>query len=372
MDFGIGFLTSNVMLPILNFLYQIVPNYGMAIVLLTLVVKVALWPLTAGSIRNMRKMQVVQPEMQRRMKEAQEKYKNDPQQLQTETSSIYKEFGNPLAGCLPLVVQMPVLFALFATLRGSPFGDIVQITPVYVKPTTEIAQPRLEGTSGTHPVYLSDGLKEREDVVFKPTSVTLPVGQSARLSITQANGQPFAPPPNLKPLFEVVSGKDKVQIDPVTGLVKGLAVGDAQVHVTVPGFAAKSSFLFIQQIGRSGISGKDGIYWDNLFMTVLFGISLYFSQQLTGKNNPNMTDQQKQINKFTPFIFSGMFVFFPLPAGVLLYILLSNLFQVAQTLILYREPLPENIQRLIDQQKRKDESDQPLPFEGKTRRKKKA
>jgi YidC/Oxa1 family membrane protein insertase len=372
MDFGIGFLTNNVMLPILDFLYGIVPNYGVAIVLLTLIIKGALWPLTAGSIRNMRKMQVVQPEMQRRMKEAQERYKDNPQKLQEETAAIYKEFGNPLAGCLPLLVQMPVLFALFATLRGSPFGDIVHMATVHVKPTTELTQVQPEGTSSPHVVYLSNALKEREQIVFKPNSVNVPVGQTARFEVLQTNGQSFTPPANLKPIFEIVSGNDKATINPDTGVLQAIATGDAQVHVTVPGVAAKSSFLFIEQIGRSGINSKDGIHWDNLLMTILFGVTLYFSQTLTSKNNPNMTEQQKQINKLTPFIFSGMFVFFPLPAGVLLYILLSNLFQIVQTLILYREPLPENIQRLLDQQKRKEEGEKPLPFESKPRRKKKA
>ena len=124
MDFGIGFLSNNVMIPILDLFYGIVPSYGLAIVALTLVIRFALYPLSAGSIRNMRRMRVAQPVMQKRVKEVQERYKDDPARQQAEMSALYKEFGNPLAGCLPVLVQMPVLFALFATLRGSPFSDI--------------------------------------------------------------------------------------------------------------------------------------------------------------------------------------------------------------------------------------------------------
>lgn len=368
MDFGVGFLTNNVMLPILDFLYRIVPNYGVGIVLLTLIVKGLLWPLGAGSIRNMRKMQVVQPEMQRRTKEIQEKYKNDPERLRQEMSGIYKEYGNPFAGCLPLVVQMPILFALFATLRGSPFGDTMQMTNVQIKPTTELSQVQAEGKSGSHTIYLNEQ-RERAQVVFEPTSAKVPVGQSLQFKVESSGGQPFTA---LPVRYEIASGADKARIS-ADGLLTASAVGDVNVHTTVPGIAAEKGFLFIEQLGRIGISGKDGIHWDVMIMIVLFGISLYFSQNYTASKNPNMTDQQKQINKITPFVFSGMFVFFPLPAGVLLYILLSNLFQILQTYILYREPLPENIQRIVDQSRRKEEGDKPLPFENnKTRRKKKA
>ncbi|MGB3135534.1 MAG: membrane protein insertase YidC, partial [Nodosilinea sp.] len=102
MDFGIGFLTNNIMLPILDFFYGIVPSYGLAIVALTLVIRFALYPLNAGSIRNMRRMKVAQPLMQKRVKEIQERYKDNPTKLQEEMSGVYKEFGNPLAGCFPV------------------------------------------------------------------------------------------------------------------------------------------------------------------------------------------------------------------------------------------------------------------------------
>ena len=124
MDFGVSFLSNNVMLPILDFFYRIVPSYGLAIVALTLVVRFAVYPLSANSIRSMRRTRITQPIMQKRVKEIQERYKEDPAKQQEEMSKLYKEFGNPLAGCLPVLLQMPVLFALFATLRGSPFSDV--------------------------------------------------------------------------------------------------------------------------------------------------------------------------------------------------------------------------------------------------------
>jgi hypothetical protein len=77
MDFGISFLSNNVMLPILDFFYGIVPSYGLAIVALTLVIRFALFPLNAGSIRNMRRMRITQPLMKKRQEEIQKLYKDD-------------------------------------------------------------------------------------------------------------------------------------------------------------------------------------------------------------------------------------------------------------------------------------------------------
>lgn len=99
MDFGVGFLSNNVMLPILDFFYGIVPSYGLAIIFLTLVIRFALYPLNVGSIRNMRRMKVISPVMQRRMRELQEKYRDDPQKLREAQAKLYSELGaNPLGG----------------------------------------------------------------------------------------------------------------------------------------------------------------------------------------------------------------------------------------------------------------------------------
>jgi YidC/Oxa1 family membrane protein insertase len=98
---------------ILAFLYSVIPNYGVAIIGLTVLVRLLLFPLTAKQARSMQKMQVIQPELKR----LQAQYKNDRQKLNEEIMKFYKENQvNPMAGCLPLVLQMPVFFALFKVL----------------------------------------------------------------------------------------------------------------------------------------------------------------------------------------------------------------------------------------------------------------
>src|SRR6476660_6903689 len=100
---------------ILAFFYSIIPNLGVAIILLTILVMLILFPLTAKQAKSMIAMQRAQPEI----KKLQAKYKNDRQKLNEEMMKFYKENQiNPLGGCLPLLAQMPVFIALYQTLRN--------------------------------------------------------------------------------------------------------------------------------------------------------------------------------------------------------------------------------------------------------------
>ncbi len=100
----------------LNLFHGIFHNYGVSIILLTLLVRILFWPLTHKSTESMRRMQEIQPEI----KALQEKYKKDPQRMQQETMRLYKEkHVNPMGGCLPMFVQIPVFIALFTVLRNA-------------------------------------------------------------------------------------------------------------------------------------------------------------------------------------------------------------------------------------------------------------
>jgi YidC/Oxa1 family membrane protein insertase len=98
----------------LSHLYDVIPNYGVAIILLTLAIRVLLLPLGLKQIRSMQAMQALQPQI----KSLQQKYKGNKQKLNEEMMKLYKERGvNPLAGCLPMLLQLPVLIALYSVLR---------------------------------------------------------------------------------------------------------------------------------------------------------------------------------------------------------------------------------------------------------------
>jgi YidC/Oxa1 family membrane protein insertase len=109
---------------LLNWLYQItgsfgLANYGIAIILLTVLIKVVLYPLTKKQMKSMLAMQQLQP----KVKEIQDKWKDrDPEKMQQMIMDLYKENNvNPASGCLPLLVQMPILFALYRSLFDFPY-----------------------------------------------------------------------------------------------------------------------------------------------------------------------------------------------------------------------------------------------------------
>jgi YidC/Oxa1 family membrane protein insertase len=371
MDFGIGFLSNNVMLPILDFFYGIVPSYGLAIVALTLVIRFALYPLSAGSIRTMRRTRVTQPLMQKRVKEIQERYKDNPAKMQEEMGAVYKEFGNPLAGCLPVLLQMPVLFALFATLRGSPFSDINYNVNLQIFPQEQIE--RIQPQAFTTPpqnIYITDGVHARVAAIL-PSGNRLVVGDKTKIDFQTPEGKPFSalaaeyPDTNLTSRWKVTKGEERVKVD-ANGNIEALQPGDVTVQATIPGLAANKGFLFIDALGRVGAFDEDGtIHWDIVGMVIAFGLSLYLNQVLSGQGSTSNNPQQDTVNKITPIIFSGMFLFFPLPAGVLMYMLIANIFQTLQTYIVSREPLPENLQKLVEAEQKTadDKGRQSLPFE---------
>lgn len=381
MDFGISFLSNNLMLPILDFFYGIVPSYGLAIVALTLVIRFALYPLNAGSLRNMRRMKVAQPLMKERVDQIQKLYKENPAKQQEEMSKVYKEFGNPLAGCFPLLLQMPVLFALFATLRGSPFSDINYSVNVQVLPKEQIAnvQPQAFATPPQN-IYVT-GTIHAPLVGVIPGGDKLGVGDTTKIDFQTPEGKPLKALAaenkseiDFEPRWTVIKGEEIVKVDE-QGNITALAPGEATVQGTIPGLASNKGFLFIEALGRVGAIDSDGtIHWDILVMILGFGISLYINQTLSGQaQGPNDNPQQATVNKLTPVIFSGMFLFFPLPAGVLMYMLIANIFQTVQAFILSREPLPENLQKIVDEAEAKTKKDQGLdamPFEPKRAKKK--
>ena len=353
MDFGIGFLSNNIMLPILDFFYGIVPSYGLAIVALTLVIRFALYPLSAGSIRSMRRMKVAQPAMQKRVKEIQERYKDNPAKQQEEMSQVYKEFGNPLAGCFPVLLQMPILFALFATLRGSPFADVNYSVNLQILPQAQLerVQPKAFSTSPQN-IYVASNARESV-VALLPGGNNLGVGETTKLEFQSVDGKAFSTllsdynETQLEPHWKVTKGEDRVKLLP-DGTLEALNPGDVTIQGTIPGLAAKTGFLFVEALGRVGAFEDDGtIHWDIVGMVLFFGFSLYLNQLLSGQGSTG-NPQQDTVNKITPVLFSGMFLFFPLPAGVLMYMVIANIFQTMQTFFLSREPLPENLQKIVD------------------------
>jgi len=123
-NFGFFNVIAKPLLIVMNTIHEVIPNYGVAIILLTIFIKLVFWPLGTKSYKSMNEMKKVQPLMM----EIREKYKNDKQRMNKEVMGLYKTYKvNPASGCLPLLVQMPIFFALYRMLyqaielRHAPF-----------------------------------------------------------------------------------------------------------------------------------------------------------------------------------------------------------------------------------------------------------
>jgi YidC/Oxa1 family membrane protein insertase len=112
--FGLKFIVRPVaefvLLPLFNFLHGFIPNYGIVIIVFSIIIKIVIYPLTKQSMQSMKKMQLLQP----KISEIKEKFKDDPQKMNKETMKLYSTYGvNPAGGCFPLLLQMPVFIALW-------------------------------------------------------------------------------------------------------------------------------------------------------------------------------------------------------------------------------------------------------------------
>ncbi|MDM7954054.1 MAG: membrane protein insertase YidC [Cyanobium sp. CZS 25K] len=376
----IGYISDNLLLPILDFFYGLVPSYGLAIVALTVVIRLALFPLSAGSIRSARRMRIAQPVMQQRQAEIKAKYANNPQKQQEELGGLMKEFGSPLSGCLPLLVQMPILFALFATLRGSPFADVPYPINLKVLPAEEIAAVETKPfNSASHSIFISE--TDHVPVIASLEGGNkLGVGDTAKVELHSKEGTSFASllstvehGDSFSPSWVVTKGDNVVQVDD-QGKITALAPGDATVEARIPGLAARSGFLFIKALGQVGFYTDGAVNWDIAILVGAFGATLFASQLLSGMGMP-ANPQQATANKITPVMITAMFLFFPLPAGVLLYMVVANVFQGVQTFLLTREALPDNLQAILDKQMAQQPATATagggagrLPFEPKTKK----
>ncbi len=167
---------ENVLKWALTILYKIIPNYGVGIILLTIIIKILLWPLSKKSLSSTAKMTALQP----KMKELQEKYKDNPQKLNQETAALYKEAGaSPLGGCLPMLLQFPILIAMYGLLnkhfelRGAMF------IPVWIP---DLSVPDTVATLGFNLPLLGN------EIHLLPIIYTVSMIFSMKITQTQSNG----------------------------------------------------------------------------------------------------------------------------------------------------------------------------------------
>ncbi|MBY0414064.1 MAG: membrane protein insertase YidC [Bdellovibrionales bacterium] len=184
-DFGFFAILAVPTLRALQFVYKFIPNYGIAIILVTIFIRLITFPLQYKSFKSMKKMQGIQPELAK----IKEKYKDEPQKMQKETMDLFKKAGaNPLSGCLPLLLQMPFFFAIYRVLFssvelvGAPFygwiHDLSLHDPYYVLPilmaVAMFAQQKMTPTTTMDPTQAK--IMMFMPVIFAFIMKSLPAG----------------------------------------------------------------------------------------------------------------------------------------------------------------------------------------------------
>jgi YidC/Oxa1 family membrane protein insertase len=253
-------------------IYDAIPNYGVTIIILTLLIRVVLLPLGIKQIKSMGSMQSLQP----KLKELQKKYKGNKQKLQEETMKLYREAGvNPLGGCLPLLLQFPILIAMYAILRA----------PLPNSAYDPVSNPDV-------PEYVNNHLPE-ESQLYEDVRVGQNQGflfLNLQCSLVQAGTQAKIPNDRNQPSEKTHD------------------CGESRFPDVIP-YA--------------------------VLLVLMIGSTLFSQRQMQKASPPGASNQQQQlILKVMPV----MFGFFGLqfPAALVLYWTVSNLFQMGQQTLLLK------------------------------------
>lgn len=318
---------------------SIIGGFGVGIILLTVLVRLAMWPLGVSQQRSMRTMQMLQP----KMKAIQERYKNDPQQMQTKMMEFYKEHKfNPMAGCFPLLIQMPIFILLYSALMSPQFIQIAGDSPfLFIN--------RLDATLKTNAGISNDGVlgvsKYDSFMLGKTAKVYLDKETLDNVKISKPNkaveiqgeltpGEPVDFKVSLDNLDLKFSQLDKIQKAEIT--VTDLQTKESELMT----FERKDGIL-VASFPTKEV--KNTLHYDVLILIILFGLTMFATQKImmatskTKNQDPAQEAIQKSMNTFMPIMLTATFVFIPIPAGVLLYLISSNIIQVIQTVVINKQ-----------------------------------
>lgn len=314
-------------------------SYGLAIVLLTVLIRLAMWPLNVSQQRNMKKMQSLSP----KLKEIQNRYKSDPQMMQKKMMEFYKEHKfNPFGGCFPLLIQMPIFIMLYAALMSPQFiqaaGD-----------QSFLFINRLDSTLRSHSGVAKDGNfgVEQHDTfaTAKTAKVTFADGKTMDVKIDNPKkalnvqgdiepGKTLDLKINLDSFHLKFSELDKTQSAEIS------IINNGTKEVESIKFTRRDNILIAEV---PTVEAKTVFHYDVLALVLLFGFSMYLAQKIMMASNkqaamdPTQQAMQQSMGNIMPIMITGTFFFFPIPAGVLVYLIVSNAIQVAQTFIVNKQ-----------------------------------
>src|ERR687897_1256745 len=283
---GLGWVVAQI--------YEFIPNYGVTIILLTIVIRLVLLPLGIKQVRSMQHMQIVQP----RIKQVQQKFKGNKQRQQEEIMKLYKEYGvNPFSGCWPVLLQFPILIAMYSVLRFPQHPIHVPAeSDLYAVVTQQIPPVQIDEDSTPELV--------RAQVPEEPG----PVGGASFLGMNL-----LCAPSN--------AGNENATL------------GD---RVTLNGETVDLQY----PVNCGGDLNRIPYY---VFVVAMFGTT-YFQQRQMQKASPPgaASSQQQAILRILPIMFGVFGIFFP--AGLLVYWTTSNVWQIGQQYYMLRtRPTTESL-----------------------------
>ncbi len=252
-------------------IYEVVPNYGITIILLTIVIRLFLLPLGIKQIRSMQHMQLIQP----KVKQIQQRYRQDKARQQEEIMKLYKEYGvNPFSGCWPVLLQFPILIAMYSVVR----------------------QPQ-------HPIHIPEGTKLYEAIEQQiPPNIT---------SLEEVPKEP-GPPDGTSFLGMNLLCSATQAGNPRAELGDSLTVEGKKVVYPV----------------NCGDSPLDRVPY-YVFAVLMVATTYYQQRQMQRASPPGAASQQQQaMLRVMPLMFGVFGVFFP--AGLVVYWTTSNLWQIGQ------------------------------------------
>ena len=327
----------------LGILAKFVGNYGWAIILLTIIVRGAMWNLNVQQQRSMKMMQKLQP----KMKAIQDRYQNNPQVMQQKMMDFYKEHKfNPMGGCLPLLIQMPIFILLYSALISPQFIQTAGDQHFLFIKSLATTMRATAGISDDGALGISQG-----DKLVLGNTATVYVGKDVIKNVKVTD-----PTQAVEIVGDIKSGEDvtlkfslgNLKVKDFSQLLK---VDKAEVVVTNSNIRENETVTFERSKDEDGIMVatvptvpvRSGLHWDVIALIVLFAVTMVISQKVMMSMNkqdnqdPTQAALQKSMGTFMPLMIIATFVIIPIPAGVLLYLITSNIIQIAQTVIINKQ-----------------------------------
>lgn len=320
-------------------LSNIFGSYGLGIIALTVIIRLAMWPLNVSQQRSMKTMQMLQP----KMKAIQDRYKNNPQVMQQKMMEFYKEHKfNPMAGCLPLLIQMPIFILLYSSLMSPQFISMAgQSKFLFIN--------RLDATLKGNAGISNDGKfsVDTRDTFSLNKNIKVYIGdkelEGAKLSNprsalkVQGDITP-GEPVDLKISLDDFDLKFS-QLDKITK-VEATVTDNSTREIEKVTFSRQGDIL---AASVPTVAAKTSFNYDVLMLVVIFGATMFLTQKIMMSTNkmtqadPAQEAMQKSLGTMMPIMLTATFLFIPIPAGVLLYLISSNVIQVGQTIIINKQ-----------------------------------